>query len=60
MWDEGSDLWDRPKLPTPFYLPSSDPRAKEGDFASYSHGPSPRAPKAAKDGEKKVKGEKKS
>jgi hypothetical protein len=92
MFVEDSDSGDfRRKLTTPFYLPHSDPRSEEGDFASYSYGedgdkkkrsaqceravvedgniidlPKPvqsrkkgASPKAAKDGQKTVRGDKK-
>lgn len=34
---DSSPAGPRHKVTTPFYLPSSDPRSKEGDFSSYSH-----------------------
>jgi hypothetical protein len=62
MFDENSDPGHfRHKLPisTPFYLPSSDPRSKEGDFSSYSYGSRWLSPRAAKDSKEEAKSKKK-
>jgi hypothetical protein len=62
MFDENSDPGHfRHKLPisTPFYLPFSDPRSKEGDFSSYSYGSRRLSPKAAKASKEEAKSKKK-